>query len=517
MTLKCALLATTATMAFAGVPPTAADVAQAREARNRNQATHDKDPMLERASDLARTIDHWDKVDTVLDGIDAMRAEGERYLPRFGDEDSVDYQARLKMTRMTNIYQDIIEGLASKPFGREVQLHGEEQPDWVTDFIVDVDGSGSNLTVFAANTFFNGINNACDWILIDYEDTGNQKISVEEAKRRGLRPFWSHILARNVLEIRSKVIGGEETLTYVRLYEPGEVDHVRVFQRGDNSGEITWALYEDSETQVEPGETRFVEIKKGTMRGVDKIPLVPFTSGRRDGRTWYFHPPLKNAVDLQVELYQQESGLKFAKNLTAYPMLTANGMKPPKDSEGNPQYKIAVGPNRVLWSSAGDDGRLGEWRYLEPNSESLKFLADDIKETKQDLRELGRQPLTAQSGNITVITAAVASGKAKSSVKAWALNLRVALQHALEFTGQFYGADEYTASVDVFVEFDDYVDGDDLEALHQARERGDISQETYLEELKRRDVLSSNHTMERETKRLLSETPGDDEEEVTEG
>ena len=126
----------------------------------------------------------------------------------------------------------------------------------------------------------------------------------------------------------------------------------------------------------------------------------------------------------------------------------------------------------------------------------------------QQLREVGRQPLTASSSNITVITAAVAAGKAKSAVKAWAYKAKDTLENALLITAMWMNT-EYDPTVHVFAEFDDWMEGEDLDTLDSARERGDLSHETYCEEMQRRGVLSSNFTIERERKRLLTEIPSD--------
>jgi hypothetical protein len=43
---------------------------------------------------------------------------------------------------------------------------------------------------------------------------------------------------------------------------------------------------------------------------------------------------MRDAADLQIESYQAESGLKYARTLTAYSMLGANGIQPDLDPEG---------------------------------------------------------------------------------------------------------------------------------------------------------------------------------------
>jgi hypothetical protein len=140
----------------------------------------------------------------------------------------------------------------------------------------------------------------------------------------------------------------------------------------------------------------------------------------------------------------------------------------------------------------------------------MTFLAADVKETINQLRELGRQPLTAQSGNLTVITTAVAAGKAKSAVSAWALILKNALENAMSMTCMFMGV-KFQPEVNVFNEFDDVTDdGKDLDTLNTARTNRDISQPTYWQELQRRKVLSPEFDKDHETELLLAEAPADD-------
>ncbi len=517
---RAALLASIAPVAFDTGMATTPEAVQAAK---KNYTANETDPVLKRSADSAAMIDYWDLTDTIVDGIAALRLAGDRYLPKFMDEQEPEYSFRLKMTKLTNVYRDTLEGLASKPFEEEIDLIADENksiPPTIEEFAENVDGSGNNLTMFAGATFFNGINSAIDWICVDFPKPDPSVRSVADAKAAGLRPYWSHVLGRNVLDVRSKMIGGNEMITYVRVYEPGTPDKVRVFMR-EPTGAIRWALFAKTAAEHDvplewlPGlivgtaKTKFTIEDEGTLT-INVIPMVPFVTARRDGRTWKLFPALRDAADLQVELYQQESGLKFAKTLTAYPMLAANGIRPALDEAGNVK-RIAVGPNRVLYAAPDGSGHIGKWEYIEPSAASLKFLADDIKETINQLRELGRQPLTAQSGNLTVITTAVAAGKAKSAVKAWGLGLKDALENALVITCKWMNItpETYDPTVAVYLEFDEFMEGKDLDALNTARTNKDISQLTYWDELQRRAVLSPEFDAETETQRLLDELPGD--------
>ncbi len=465
------------------------------------------DGVDKRSKDSAAMVDYWDKTDAIVGGIQTMRDAKDKYLPKFPKEQKDDFEFRLEATKFTNIFRDIIEGLSAKPFEEPVSLVGDSISQQFTDFVEDVDGEGNNISVFANATFFNGIAHAIDWILIDYPTVDGTKIKTKaDEKAAGVRPFWSHVLGRNVLHAEGKILNGEQVLTLVRIFEPGEPDMIREFKRDEN-GLVTWQLYK-KDVKGTSGKTEWLKDVGGSLT-INVIPMVPFATGRRDGAGFKYFPAMQDAADLQIELYQQESALKYAKILTAYPMLSGNGVKPEKDEQGQPK-SIAIGPARVLFAPPDGNGNSGNWSFIEPSAQSLKFLAEDIKETKQDLRELGRQPLTAQA-NITVINSAMAAGKAKSAVGAWAIGLKDALENAMKITALWFKLDGKEPDINVYTEFDNFLDGDTgLEHLRSMRDNGDLSQKTLHAETKRRGVLSAEFDHEKEKENIFAEIPGDE-------
>lgn len=493
--------------------PNPAPIIQAAQALDDHSAS--EDDLMKRSKDIASMVPYWDTTDAIVEGYNAIVSQGETYLPKFGNENPDDYKVRLSLTKFTNVYRDIVESLAAKPFEEEITLpDGTKKddtapPEAIVSFVEDVDGNGNNLTAFASATFFNGINSAIDWIFVDYPTVDREQVrTVADEKAAGVRPFWMHVLGRNVLEVQTKLLKGKQAISYIRIYEPGVTgpDHVRIFKR-DDSDVVTWELWVKTD-KPHNGKSQFILENSGTL-SIKIIPMVPFWTGRRDGQTWKFYPAMRDAADLQIQLYQDESALKFIKTMAGYPMLAANGMRPELEADGKTPKKLAIGPMKVLWGIPNGNGQAGEWTFIEPSATSMEFLQKSIDKTKEDLRELGRQPLTANSGNLTVITTAVAAGKAISAVSAWALALKNALENALNITAQWMKI-KYDAQVNVFTEFDNFTDGAaDLTALADARKNGDLSQETYWEELRRRKVLSPEFDAEKELERLLKEIPAD--------
>lgn len=475
-----------------------------------NQPVH---PLMARTADIGSMVPYWNKVGAIVEGLDAIRAGGDDFLPKFAGEDMTDYKFRLDLSKFTNIYRDVLEGLATKPFEEEITLIGNEDkiPESIYKFVEDVDGYGNNLSTFAALTFFNGINYAIDWIFVDFPTVNTDRpLSLAEAELLNLKPFWTHILAKNVLEVRTERVGAKHVLSYIRLQEPEFNDtplRIRVFERDSLTGEVSWKLYEDTGPDKKP-EDRFITIGEGLL-SIKVIPFVPFATGRRDGNSFKFFPAMKDAADLQITLYQNESALEYIKTMAGYPMLAANGMTPPKGPDGKPE-KVAIGPARVLYGKPDGNGGYGEWKFIEPNANSMEFLQKNIDKTKQDLRELGRQPLTALSTQLTTTTTAIAAGKARSAVTAWALLLKDALENALVITAMWMNV-TYDPQVNVYTGFDNVMDdGSDLDTLLTMREKGDLSRETLWFEMKRRKVLSPEFDPDSEIEEILEEIPSEE-------
>lgn len=487
------------------------------------------------SSDRNAMMPYWQMVAALLDGTDAMRAAGEKYLPKFPREKPKDYDFRLNNAKFTNIFGDIVETLSAKPFAKEITVEADKS---IQELLENIDGQGSHIHVFAANSFYHGIANGIDWILVDYtkvDYTNNIPggATRDFERQMGARPYWVHIAAPRVLAAHSEVVAGESVLTHFRFQENvttrdgyGETDKERVREfnrdvvRNDNGSAIsagmpTWMLWE--KTTNDRNESEWVPIDRGVIT-IGVIPVVPFVSGRRQGGSWRITPPLKSAAFLQIEHFQEENGLKNARTASGFPMLAASGVTPPVGEKGE-VLSIETGPNSVLFAPPGGDGQpAGSFSYLQPDPRILQFLSSDIKDTEKQLRELGRQPLTAQSGNITTITAAFAGDKAHTVIEAWAVNYKDTLENALKLTAKWLGKDGTASEPTVQINTDfslDMKEDSGADSLDKMRTRGEISLKTYWLEYQRRGILNPNFDADAELELILGEIPSDNEDDLT--
>lgn len=447
----------------------------------------DFDPA-KRSADSQAMIGYLEKVDDVINGIDAMRANFKSYIPRFPRERNERYELRKQLSKMTNIFRDVVEGLASKPFAQEVKV--SENSGAVEELLDSIDGCGNNLTVFSGRVFFQAIADSITWIRVDYP-SGQVFQNREQEKQAGVRPYWVHVNHADILEIRSERVGGGEQIVYVRMHEsPSVIIEIEPKE---------WRRWQKNEI----GE--WVQIEDG-MISIGLVPMVPVITGRRKGKAWQFYPPMLDALDSQIDLFQQQSALKFAEVMTCFPILSANGVAPDVDVNGNPK-PLEIGPDTVLYAPPNHEGQHGSWERVEPSTASLKHLADGIESQIKEIRELGRQPLTAQSGNLTRISAATAASKGNSAVQQWAGQLKDALENALAITNQWMN-DSTEPEVDIFTDFRSTdEDGDSLAHLRELRANGDLSRRTLWDETRRLGHLSDNFDSDEEIERILEEGP----------
>lgn len=478
-----------------------------------------------RSADAQAMAEYWRLVTAILGGTPAMREAGEAFLPRFTEEPVAAYKERLRHAKFTNIFRDIVDNLAARPFSTEIAV-SDGAPGEIVTFCEDVDGGGNSLHVFAGGLFFRGIAYGIDWLLVDYTEGLGEGATLAQERAAGARPIWATYPAETVLAAYSDRVDGRDQFVHVRLSETAVVregwtekrrERVRILDRPivtneDGTpagyGPARWELWQKLDQAASDG-SEWERIEEGAI-SIGVIPLVPFLAGRRMGDGWQLHPPMRDAAWLQIEHYQQENALKHAKNLTAFPMLSGNGVSPRIGDDGRPEALI-VGPATVLYAPAeGQNTGSASWTFVEPSATSLTFLAADIETTAREMRELGRQPLTAQSGNLTVVTTAFAAEKGNSAVAAWAINLKDAMEQALVYTGMWLGLGEVGAEVQIDTDFDVGMGDDEtFEQVLALRTAGEISREATIHEAKRRGILDKDYDADEDALAILDDIEDD--------
>lgn len=500
------------------------------------------------SSDYTRSVKFWKMASDILGGAETMRATSHQgkiggppievqnvpsnqfnsrygvepqspYLPKFPNEPYGEYNRRRANSFCTNIYGDISNNLSSKPFSKICELVPETSED-LKNLSKNIDGLGNNMHVFSRVVFKAAMDKGITWIMPDYTNVPAGSTLAAE-RDMGARPYWVHVPAEKLLAIYSKFLNGKEIIFHARIdettteldgYDEKIVKRVRELNRDpiqDGKGIITgfkpatWKVYqEDTNKNASTGKekTSWNVIDEGLIT-IGIINLVPIILGKRDGTSWQVDPPLRDLAYMQVKLFQMESNLDSTKELTAFPMLTGNGIN--GMDESNKVITVPVGPRAVLFAPPNNSGTAGSWQFIEPAGTSLNFLDTGIEKHKTDMRNLGYQPL--DSTNLTVITTANVSAKANNAVQAWALMLKDGLEQSWNITVQWLKRND-EPEVYIYTDFGVDIDGaSDMAELQAMEQVNVISKKLLFDEAKRRGKLSDAADYEQDQEQIATE------------
>lgn len=451
----------------------------------------------------------WTLVSDIMDGIESIRKQRMKYLPKYEREGLQEYYRRNFVAPWRPEFTDILASISSKPFGKEVAIKGSPPEiiigklDAVMNersggIVEDIDGRGNNLTTFAREAFSFGLAYGMHAILVDYPEVGGS-VTIAQERAIGARPYWVNIPAPNILALYTDMDAGHEVITHVRVkesivrrdgWDETRVDRVRIFEPGH------WELWENS-----LGSGAYVQVAEGILNrgGKTEVPLALYFPGKREG-TQKVKPPMVHLANMQIELYQALSRQEEILTFAGSPMLAANGMSPPDNGT-----VIEVGPRTVLFAPAMGTDTRPRWEFVQPDAANIKEIRDHVVSIQNDMRRMGMQPLTEQTGNPTATGQSISSARAHSAIKAWALMMNDCIEQAFVYTAEWLGL---PTDIETEVSTDFSVmpySQHPLQSLAGARGTRDLSRQTYLDGLKRFDVLPADFDYEAEQEKIKQE------------
>ncbi|WP_426751700.1 DUF4055 domain-containing protein [Myxococcus sp. Y35] len=445
----------------------------------------------------------WQLVLDLMGGTRAMRAAGERHLPRHPRETPKEYRARLNRTFLFNYFTKVLGSLAAKPFAKPVRL-GDAAPEELQALADDVDRQGHDLTAWARPVFADGLAKGFTHFLVDFPVVDHQRVqTLEDERRAGVRPYFVHIPAESLIAAYSDVVDGVEHLTHVRFretevrmsgYAEVVVERIRVLEptrwevheRVGNGG---WTLVESGENQL------------------GFIPLVTWYAGERKA-LMQARPPLLDLAFKNVEHWQSASDQRNVLTVARFPMLAASGVAPPSGGEGQSEDggKLTIGPHTLLTTESPQ----GKFYYVEHGGAAIAAGRQDLEDLKDEMAALGIELLVKRSGTATATEKSINEAKSQSELQAMAESFGDALELGFHFAARWQRLQVEDASLKVQVHTDFGLtekDKQDLDVLFKARAGREISREAFLTELKRRGVLAPDFDASLDAERLESEGP----------
>lgn len=432
----------------------------------------------------------WQTVSDVAGGTDAMRAAGEKYLPREKGEHVDDHKSRVARSVFFNAYAKTRDALVGMVFRHDPELQSDVSEE-IKGHWEDIDLAGNHGDVFTKELFVD----ACEGhaaILVDMPSALPDGATKEDEIVSGRRPYWVRYKANQILNWRTARINGETQLTQITFEErtceaagefgEEEVTRYRVFRLSDSG--VEWVLYRKDTSK--PADQQFVIDDQGRS-SLRRIP-VAIVYGQRTGYLTS-SPPLLDLAHLNISHWQQYSDFLTQLHWLV-PTLVLKGR--PTD-----QQKIPVGANAVLDLPAEQHA---DAKYISHDGQALEAASKALLDLEQRMAMMGLSMLSQrQDSNVTATEKRQDWVEQSSQLATMARSLQDGIELALQFHAEYLGADS-GGSVKLGVDEGGLtLDGSVITALSNLVGRGQLTLETMLQVLQR---MLPGVDLEEEIKRI---------------
>jgi hypothetical protein len=451
-----------------------------------------------RHPDYEKMLPLWDKCIDAAEGQHSVHGKGKLYLPELTDENSGEYQARLKRTPFFNAVWRTISGLKGMVFRKPAEAI---YPPSAQRFIDNVDMAGTPL-----NLFVQGITEQClkvgrCGILIDYPSVANAGgLTVAESEMLGLRPLIARYDAKAIINWRTRRIAGSEILTQVVLMEEkpvgdSEYSHdsytcYRVLDLTETGyRQRLFKRVDDKDVQI--GDDMYPQM---AGRNLERIPFV--FVGVDSLSPEVDSPPLMDLVEMNFAHYLVSADYEHACHFSGLPTLFISGhTQQPGDKA------IYIGGTAA--NCLPDPKALAYYVETVNDFPALKHNLDD---KKSQMAVLGARMLESQKSSVeSAETQKARQGGEQSQLAAMTEVINIAITRALQVFMAWAGVPgdvSYTLNKDFMPA---KMTAQELTALVGSWQAGAISQQTLFDNLKEGEVIAQAVTFEDEQERINSQ------------
>lgn len=427
----------------------------------------------------------------LMGGTRAMRAAGERYLPKWPNEDAESYKTRLATSVLFPAFKRTVFTLAGKPFSKPLTI-GEDVPPQLAEWSEDVDLEGRNLHTFAHDLMKCALAQGLCGVLVDYPVKPEGVRTLADERTAGLRPYFVHIKPEQLIGWISARVAGKWVIQQLRILEcvqepagefaTKEVKQVRVLQPG------SWATYRQS--QQKPEDWVLHEDGVTSLAYVPFIPVYGDREGFMAGKS-----PLIEVAHMNVEHWQSASDQRTILHVARVPVLTIIGID-------DDNFKLTLGASAAVKLPLN-----GDMKYVEHSGAAITAGQNDLDKLEERMRQAGAELLVIKPMAVTATQVSTENSVGMCALQSIASGLEDAIDSGLQMMADWAGLPE-GGHVTLF---SDYASNNLTDASAQlivtAQQGGLISKETAISELKRRGTLAAEVNAEEEADKVESQGP----------
>lgn len=445
---------------------------------------------------LAEMCDVWDLIDNLAGGTPAMRRQGVRYLPKWLLEDAKDHEARLKVATLFPAYTETVKAYVARLFSKPLIVN-KDVPEWIVKEVMeDVNMENLNFQVFARTWFSAAIGHGMAGVLVDAPSFEGE-ISVEDAKSKGIRPYYRLISARQLLGWKSNSRGD---LTQLRFWEMEEAEDgpynvklikvIRVYNQLEGSVSV------ETHVKVENPRSTAEEwaLRDSRAIAVKQIPFVNYYTARKG--LMECEPPLRELAYLNQKHWSQQSSTDSLLQTAQVPILAIYG--------GQTDDTILIGSKHAV--KLPHDAKM---QFVEHTGAAINTGRVSLDSLKEEMRQAGAKLLPVNNMQAkNTLQAGEEANKESSPLAAMIQDFTDAMRQLIYITKLFRkGGNDEGGTVTVQANMDAGVDPvGSMAQLIEMHKNGAITTTTLIKEGQRRGLLSNEIASEDEALAVLKES-----------
>lgn len=452
---------------------------------------------------FSQYLPKWQRMRDCSDGQDAIYARGALYLERLEEETDSQYRARQKRAGFYNATWRTLGGLLGMMFRKAPT---KVLPAGLDAYEPDIDMAGTSLETLARRIALEVLTVGRVGIMVDHPSVhGATPITVKAAEELGLRPLITTYRAESIVNWRYRRVHNRWVLALVVLKEmvsepvdefaDEEIEQYRVLDL-DEADQYRQRVFRRAKGKT--GDWIVTQEFWPLMRG-QKLAYVPFAILGTDGiDSELDEPPLIDLADANITHYMVRADRRHGLHYACVPTLMISGLTL---QEGQSIYvgstKAIIAPNAEANGS-----------YIEPNGNALPEVRNELTDIKEEMAVLGARMLFAEKRAVEAAETAAIHRTGENSVLA---ALATAVSEGLEWAlGVF--RDWAGASGEVVYQLNrDYnpaaLDAALITAYLKAVQAGEMSSQTFYEQLQRADVADAERTYEEERELIDAKPP----------
>lgn len=435
-----------------------------------------------------KASERWRTVRDATAGQEAVKAGRERYLPGFIPADVDRYTQYLKLAYYVNVTGRTKNGLVGavfrKPYDASLPLSVEYLED-------NADGSGNSLEQLSKTEVSDLLQTGRYGLLADYPQAP-KGLSQEEVSILGLKASIKPYVAESVINWKTKVVGGATVLSLVVLeektdkaiddYATEQQDQYRVLSLDE--GIYTQSVY-----------NKDLELIEGPIIprkfGGSAWNVIPFVfAGSDDNTPNVGISPLFDLANINLAHYRNVADVESSLRVFSQLMLHVDigDTSDTQWTEHNPNGIIFGATNGIIT-------RKGKVDVIQANPHN--FGTEAVKDKEDQMVSVGARLISKEGVNQTAEEARINASSESSVLDTLVGNASESVEMAIKFCVEFMGGNPEEVEFKLNREyFDSKLSAQEIIAMIQLADRGDIGRSDMRDALRKSGQLSEARTNE---------------------